>query len=98
MKLAIGEFWDASALRVSIETTGLRGTGAESASWAEVEFVFLTGNAFETPDGERSPKVLVRVSGDSEISTLAAALEWAGQQLGQLSSAPTVSVQIPPAL
>lgn len=98
MKLVIGEFWDESALRVSVETTGLRGGDAGQEAWAEVEIDVLAGGSFGTPDGGHSPKVLIKVHGDSEIATLAAALEWSGQQLKELAGAPEVAVSIPPSL
>jgi hypothetical protein len=98
MNLAIGEFWNASPVRVSVETTGLRGGDAGREGWAEVEIDFLTGDRFDTPEGGHASKVLIKVSGDSEISTLAAALEWAGRQLRELSGAHAVPVSIPPGL
>ncbi|MFC7973881.1 hypothetical protein ACFUT3_01265 [Streptomyces cinereoruber] len=95
MGSAVGEFWDASALRVSVETTGLQGGDAGHGGMAEVEIRFLTGDSFEMTDGETAQKVVLKVAGDSEIATLAAALEWAGSQLKQLSGAHTVPVQPP---
>jgi hypothetical protein len=98
MDLVIGEFWDESAVRVSVETTGLRRGDSGQQGWAEVEIDFLTNDNFDTLDGEHSPKIFIKVKGDSKISTLAAALEWAGRQLRELAEAPVVPVSIPPGL
>ncbi|MCA2204013.1 hypothetical protein [Streptomyces sp. SMS_SU21] len=95
MTSAVGEFWDASALRVGVETNGLQGGDAGHGGWAEVQVRFLTGDSFETPDGGHTEEILIKVSGDSEISTLAAALEWAGAQLKELAGARSVPVQQP---
>ncbi|MFD0070447.1 hypothetical protein, partial [Streptomyces sp. NPDC127574] len=88
-------FWDASALRVRVETNGLQGGDAGHGGWAEVEVRFLTGDSFETPDGGHTPEILIKVGGDSEISTLAAALQWAGAQLKELAGAHSVPVTQP---
>ncbi|MGW5470420.1 hypothetical protein [Streptomyces chartreusis] len=95
MTSAVGEFWDASALRASVETNGLQGGDAGHGGWAEVEIRFLTGDSFETADGGQTQGIFIKVSGDAEISTLAAALEWAGGQLRELAGARAVPVQSP---
>lgn len=98
MDLVIGEFWDESAVRVSVETTGLQREDAGQQGWAEVEIDFLTNDNSHALGKERSPKIYIRAMGDSEISTLAAALEWAGCQLREIAKAPVVPVSIPPSL
>ncbi|MEU8531715.1 hypothetical protein [Streptomyces parvulus] len=95
MTSAVGEFWDASALRVRVETNGLQGGDAGHGGWAEVTIQFLTGDSFETPDGSHTQEIHFKVGGDAEISTLAAALEWAGAQLKDLAGARAVPVQQP---
>ncbi|WP_405436179.1 hypothetical protein [Streptomyces anulatus] len=78
-----------------VQSTGLQGGDAGHGARARVEIKAIAGDDFETGGGDHTSEIIIGVGGDSEISALAAALEWAGAQLKDLSGARAVPVQHP---